>query len=239
MSGELVTTNSKTTSELIMAIVSAGDVDIDKVEKLLLMKERYEANEARKAYFDAMSNFKANPPDIEKDKKVAFEAGGKKVSYNHASLANITDKIGVALSKNGLSASWSTKQEGGLISVTCRIAHRLGHSEETTLSAAADISGSKNAIQAIGSAITYLQRYSLLSLTGLATHDTDDDGVAASVPAYTMTDNEAATLSDWIVSAQTTEEKLCKHLGIKTIADITKDLYKKACADLKAKAQKE
>ena len=45
-----------------------------------------------------------------------------------------------------------------------------------TLSASADNSGSKNSIQAIGSTVTYLQRYTLLAITGLATEDMDDDG---------------------------------------------------------------
>jgi hypothetical protein len=42
------------------------------------------------------------------------------------------------------------------------------------------MSGSKNAIQAIGSAVTYLQRYTLLSATGLAAKNGDNDGADAS-----------------------------------------------------------
>jgi hypothetical protein len=55
----------------------------------------------------------------------------------------------------------------------------MGHSERTTLSATADTSGSKNSIQAIGSTVTYLQRYTLLAAVGLAAGG-DDDGQAAS-----------------------------------------------------------
>jgi len=84
-------------------------------------------------------------------------------------------KITAELSKHGLSASWRTEQNGQ-IKVTCRISHSMGHYEETSLSADADTSGSKNAIQAVGSTITYLERYSLLAITGLATEDQDNDG---------------------------------------------------------------
>ena len=160
---------------------------IEEIEKLLTLKERFDKAEALKAYNKAMSQFKANPPAIKKDKKVGYKPkdGGRDVSYSHASLYNVTESINKELSKYGLSASWSTKQNG-TISVTCRITHVKGHSEETTLSAPADQSGAKNAIQAIGSTITYLERYSLLALTGLATYDMDDDGKGAGKPEVNM-----------------------------------------------------
>src|SRR3990167_3159724 len=148
---ELTRTDSP--AQMIEIAVKSG-ANLDQLEKLLTLQERWEANEAKKAYHRAMAEFKQNPPEIAKDKKVAF--GNTK--YNHASLANVVRKITKELSKHGLSASWSTQQNGQII-VTCKITHVLGHSEETSLSAPADSSGSKNSIQAIGSTITYLERY--------------------------------------------------------------------------------
>jgi len=163
----------------------AGKADLNSLEKLLELQERFEANQARKAYHQAMAEFKANAPKIGKDKKVGYSTSKGNVGYSHASLSNVTDKISAELSKHGLSASWTTKQNGQIM-VTCKITHILGHSEETTISAPADASGSKNAIQAIGSTITYLERYTLLALAGLATHDMDDDGKAAGKPEVSM-----------------------------------------------------
>jgi len=167
-------------TELIRLAIDKG-ADLERLEKLLNIKRAYDADEARKAYHLAMSEFKANPPSIGKDKKVGYKTDRGSVGYSHASLYNVTEKINKELSKYGLSASWTTKQNGA-ISVTCRITHSKGHSEETTLTAQADTSGSKNAIQAIGSTITYLERYTLLALTGLATFDQDDDGKASEQP---------------------------------------------------------
>jgi hypothetical protein len=42
-----------------------------------------------------------------------------------------------------------------------------------------DDSGNKNKIQQAGSTVTYLQRYTLLAVTGLSTQDQDDDGQGA------------------------------------------------------------
>lgn len=153
-----------------------GKIDVDKLEAFLKVQMQWEANEAKKAYVQAMSEFKVNPPEILKDKNVKYHTQKGDVDYNHATLHNVTTKINTELSKHGLTASWVTSQANGSIKVTCKITHIMGHSEETCLSAAPDATGSKNPIQAIGSTVTYLQRYTLLALTGLATADQDDDG---------------------------------------------------------------
>lgn len=154
------------------------NADIDKLEKLMALQERWEANEARKAYVSAMAAFKADPPDIFKTKAVAFTAtSGDVVSYKHALLSDATEQIGKALSVHGLSATWQTEQlDGGMTRVTCIITHALGHSERVSLQAGLDQSGKKNNIQALGSTISYLERYTLFAITGLAAKDQDDDG---------------------------------------------------------------
>ena len=81
------------------------------------------------------------------------------------------------MAAHGLSYRFRTIQDGA-IKVTCILSHKSGHSEENTLSGPADASGSKNAIQAIGSTLTYLQRYTLTQALGLAASD-DDDGRSA------------------------------------------------------------
>jgi ERF superfamily len=82
-------------------------------------------------------------------------------------------------SANTASHSWKMNQEGQWIKVTCILTHELGHSEETTLMGAPDNSGSKNAIQAVGSTVTYLERYTLLAACGLSTKGSDNDGRGA------------------------------------------------------------
>ena len=146
------------------------------IKALMDLADRYEATEARKAFVAALNQFKANPPDIFKNKKVAFGQG--KTAYSHATLDKVSGIIGAALSKVGISHRWDTEQlDGGMIRVTCVLTHALGHSERTPLQASPDTSGSKNSIQAVGSTVTYLQRYTLLAATGMAVQDgTDDDG---------------------------------------------------------------
>ena len=52
-----------TPNQLLAMAVEQG-ADVDKLEKLLQLQERWEANEAKKAFVAAMNAFKANPPEI-------------------------------------------------------------------------------------------------------------------------------------------------------------------------------
>ena len=149
-------------------------LDVDQMGKMMDMSERYEANEARKAYHVAMSAFKKNPPKIIKDKH------NSQYDSKYAGLANVTTTINEKLSEHGFSANWKTSQlESGWPEVTCTITHAQGHSESTTMAAPPDTSGSKNPIQQIKSTISYLEQITLLALTGLATEDMGDDGNGA------------------------------------------------------------
>src|SRR3990172_2172625 len=161
-----------TPMEMLQIAVQQG-ADLDKLQKLMDLQERWEKNEARKAYVSAMNEFKENPPDVYKTKHVKFG----NTEYDHALLSNAVEIIGSEMSKYGLSFRWDCEQiEGGMIRVTCIITHVQGHSERVALQAGADSSGSKNSIQALGSTVSYLQRYTLFAATGLAAKGLDDDG---------------------------------------------------------------
>jgi hypothetical protein len=173
----IATQSATTPSDLLRMAVEQG-ADINKLEQLMALQERWEANQARKCYVEAMSEFKKSPPQIFKTKEVGFTTkSGEFTGYKHATLGDVTSSIVEGLANHGFSHRWNTEQkDGGQIVVTCILTHKLGHSENTALSSGRDDSGKKNNIQAMASAITYLQRYTLLAATGLATQDEDDDG---------------------------------------------------------------
>jgi len=231
---EVQVVEMKPLSTTIDEAVAKG-ADLDKLEKLLELQIRWEQNEAKKEYVKAMAAFKLDPPEIEKDRHVKFSTSKGVTEYRHASLANVTDKINAGLSEHGLSAAWVTKQDNGNITVACKITHILGHSEETVLTASPDLSGSKNPIQAIGSAISYLQRYTLLSLTGLATHDMDDDGNGAgSEPAY-ITEAQKTALENERSLRKVDGPRLLKQLRIESLDKLPGKRFAEAMATIRAK----
>ena len=203
MSEELVTQQTAITPMSMLQMAVSQNADLDKLEKLMALQERWEANEARKAYISALADFKSDPLIINKDKHVEFQTSKGVTAYNHATLGNICNIIGAALAKHGLSYRWATEQNGK-IKVTCTLMHSLGHSESVSLESSADESGGKNSIQAIGSAVSYLQRYTLLAITGTATQEQDDDGKGAFTTADVMPDDD---LNGYVAAIETATTK--------------------------------
>lgn len=179
---------------IIERAVMSPDFDVNKLKELLEIRERWEKNEARKAFVAAMNEFKKSPPTITKNKSVSFGT----TNYTHATLDHVCEAVIGGLSKYGISHRWTVLQDDKWIKVTCILTHAQGHSEETTLMGAPDASGSKNSIQQIGSTVTYLQRYTLLAATGLAASN-DTDGVQ-------VTNGDLAEQIEWIQNASTPDE---------------------------------
>jgi len=136
------------------------------------LQERWQANQARKLFFEAFTNFQAQCPDLRKTKEVAFN----QTKYSYAPLSDITRQISKVLKANELSYRWEIEDNQTEIKVTCLVSHIEGHTEKTTMTANPDTSGAKNAIQARGSAIEYLKRYTLIGALGISTADSDIDG---------------------------------------------------------------
>ena len=179
-SAEIVKADSHR-SDLQMAIERG--MDPATISKLMDLQERWEANQAKKAYVEAMAGFKREcPAVIGKDRRADFGAG--KAKYSYATTGAIVTAITPALSKYGLSLSWETQQKDRQVTVTCHVTHSAGHRESATLTGPHDESGGKNPIQTLGSSVHYLQRYTMVSVLGMATADMDDADDAP--PAVTM-----------------------------------------------------
>jgi len=219
----------------LMEIAIKNNASLDKIDKMMELQMKWEENEAKKAYVVAMSDFKKNPPVIIKDQSVSFGQG--KTSYKHASLANVADKVGKALAEHSLSASWSTSQADGLITVKCTITHSQGYGESTSISASPDTTGSKNGIQAIGSTITYLERYSILALTGLATNEHEDDGNASGSPPQCITAEQVSELTDLINSQSAPESDWLTWAAVESLETMPENKYNKLKTALEAAAK--
>lgn len=164
---------------MIERLVLNPQADLDKLERMLAMKERLDAQNARVAFARALAAARAEIPPIIKDARVDYKnKDGKRTNYQHETLAGIAKIIDPVLSQHGLSYRFRTSQGQGGVTVTCIIQHSDGHAEETSLHGAPDGSGSKNSFQAVGSAVTYLQRYTLKAALGLSA-EADDDGQSA------------------------------------------------------------
>jgi hypothetical protein len=223
-----------TPMDMLQIAVDKG-ADLDQLTKLMDLQERWEKNEARKAFVVAINSFKADPPRIFKNRHVSFSAKGGRTEYDHATLDQVCDLVGKALSDHGLSHRWEVEQPDAGINVTCVLTHTLGHEERVTMRALPDDSGSKNLIQQIGSATTYLQRYTLLAATGLAATDQDDDGATAT---EFIDADEKAELVALIKKTQADNPKFLKYLGVQSLDEMPAYKFGEAKAALEKKGGK-
>jgi len=222
---------------LIERVITDPNASIDKLERMLEMRERMQAAAAKAAYDNAIAGAKAEIGPIIKTGQVDYtNKEGKRTNFVHETLDGIAKTVDPILSRYGLSYRFRSDQEGGNVIVTCIVAHRDGYAEETTLRGSPDASGSKNPYQAVGSAVTYLQRYTLKLALGLsAAKDDDATSVRQKDP---ISEDQFQALRDLIERAGADETKLCAvykidHLGelpLAKYADADKKLRTKLAA---------
>lgn len=207
------------------------------LKSLLDLQERWERNQGRRAFDEAMAQAKAEIPVINKNREVDFTSPKGRTHYRHEDLAEIARVINPILGKHGLSYRFRTSSNPNEpVTVTCIVSHRQGYSEENTLSAGKDESGNKNSIQAVGSTLTYLQRMTLKAALGLAASD-DDDG-RRSDAGQSISDDQLAEIRKLVDEKQADVPRFCNYLKVPSLAEIPASRFNDAVAALKAKGQK-
>lgn len=213
-----------TPMDLLARALERGD-GIDMIEKLMDLQDRHEQKVARRAFDAAVANAKA------KIKPVVKNRTGNNSKY--ADLSAYAKEVDPILAEFGLSYRYSSRQEGAIF-ITCILSHRDGHSEETTLSGGADATGSKNAIQAIGSTVEYLKRYTLTLALGLSASEADDDGRAAGGDEA-INEQQLQEIRDKLASSGADIEAFCRYLKVEALPDIRAKDYPAALAALAKK----
>lgn len=211
--------------------------DLGSVKEMLAMSKELAADQARRAFDNALSAAKAEIPPILKNRKVDFTSQKGRTNYRHEDLGEIARTVDPILAKHGLSYRFRTEQQdGGAVRVVCVVAHRDGHAEENALQAQRDESGNKNNIQAVGSTITYLQRYTLKAALGLAASN-DDDGKAVTVAEKggAISKDQAANVRALIEETGTDIAKFCAYMGVEAVPDIPTSEFPRAVAMLEKK----
>lgn len=195
--------------EVIASAARDPSVDIDKMERLIAMQERVQSREAEVAFNAALS-------ELQPDLPVISERGGIKdrngnVQSTYALWEDVNEAIRPLLAKHGFALRFRVNREADQISVTGILSHREGHKEETSLTLPTDTSGSKNAVQAVGSSTSYGKRYTAFALLNITSTGEDDDGRAGGAE-YPISVKQYDDLNKLIVGAQADKGKFLEFL---------------------------
>ncbi len=121
-------------------------------------------------------------------------AANQHFKSRYADLAEVINTVRPVFSKHGLAIAQFPAFDGGTASVETVITHSSGEWMAGVCSAPV----SKQDAQGVGSAITYLRRYSLAAVAGIAQED--DDGNAASQKQKAEAKADPANLADHIAA---------------------------------------
>ena len=216
--------------QVIQRAATDPSFDADKMQKLLEMHEKIQANAARVEFSAAMASMQCDIPSI-----AERGAGHNKITY--ATLEDINDVIKPIMQRYGFAMVFKVEHAQAGISVTGILMHRAGHREETTMLLPSDTSGSKNAVQAVASSVSYGKRYVMCAMLNITTRGEDDDGYAA-VPAVTITEQQAKSIKALLAKCKPeTVTGFCGIYG--EPEEIAKADYDKAMAQLNKAAKRD
>jgi hypothetical protein len=219
---------------MIRQAVAAGQ-PLDVIRELKDMAKELAADEADRAFKAAFANFKGEVITVTRNRQIT---DGPLKGRKYAELVSFVDAATPALSKHGLSASWSiTKDEKDWIEVTCTIEHSLGGKKSVSLGGGPDAGGAKNALQARISTVTYLERVTFKAACGLAEQGDDDDGQSVGKPVSggNISEAQLVELRRLIDQTETDIAKFCDTFKIEALPMLPAGAYDAATKSMHIK----
>lgn len=210
-------------------------VDVDKMERLLAMKEREDAKVAERAFTEAMNRVKPLLPRIKKNGVIQLNKGG---SLAYAKYEDIHAAVMPLLHENGFTVSYSSELAGqGLLKVVVTVKHKAGHKETgEAFVPLVDDSGAKNKVQGHGSTLSYGKRYALCDYLDIVTEGQDTDG--AFVSTEPINEHQTNVILRLLSATRSPEAAFLKYMKVDCVADIMQRDYKKAVTALEDKLGK-
>lgn len=228
-------------SDVLSALKRAASdtTDIDKMERLLAMHLKLAEKDAEREFNMA---FLAAQSDI---RPIFKDANNPQTKARYAKLEKINEAIMPILQRHGLAISFGSDTPESMVSthvrVTVKIYHANGYSEMRKIDAPLDGAGAKGTsnktgVQAMGSSITYAQRYALKMIFNLSfTNEEDNDGE----DSETITQEELEQLTTLCDETNADKARFLAYYQIKDFSDMTRKQFPGAITALKQKKAKE
>lgn len=221
-----------TAMEMIAAVLERSDLDVQKLEKVIELKERLDAKAAEREFNIAMAELQNELPQIDK------LARGQNSKY--ARLEDIDSVIRPMLASRGFSRSMTEEgRTDSHVSFALKIRHRAGHVEVTRGTFSIDKSATssrtggsvRTPTQDDGSTRSYAERYLLCDALGIVTRGVDNDGARTEVISKDQVRDIEIALKD----TKSDTAGFLKYMGVASIAEIRLADLKKATTAIEQK----
>lgn len=206
---------------IIERAASNPSVDVDKMMKLLEMRERIQGEEARKAFNAAMSAAQAEMPAVVRNAK------NDQTRSKYATLEAIADAIQPIITRHGFGLSYGTGDcpKEGYYRVVCDVTHAEGgekryHADIPIDGAGMKGNANKTPTHAFGSTMSYGRRYLKLLIFDIATKDDDDGNKAGAPPSETLSEEQIGSIVELLDSYSIPRDQFLKLLKVDSLSDV-------------------
>jgi hypothetical protein len=221
---------------MIAAAARDPNVDIAKMQALLQMREKLMAQEAERAYTEAMNHVQSAVPPIYKQRKIIAKGT---LRSKYASLEDIDKVLRPLMIEAGFSISYSTDDvppKG--IRLILTVKHHAGHSEQFDLVLPLDKSEFRSETQNVASTVSFGRRILLCLAFNVITLETDTDG---NPPGDFIAQEQALTifalLRDCRINAK--DEKFLAWAGADSVEHIHRSEYNRVVANLEERKKQQ
>lgn len=204
------------------------NIDIDKMERLIAMRERELGRVAEQAFNEAMKLAQTEM------RPIAADADNSQTKSKYATYAKLDKALRPIYTKHGFSLSFdeadSPKPEH--IRVLCYVAHDAGHTRTYRKDMPADGKGAKGGdvmtkTHAAGAAASYGMRYLLKGIFNVAVGEDDTDGNTP-LDQATVSREQIVALLKLIEETETPIEKFCEWAKIEAVPELLARHFDKA-----------
>ncbi len=223
---------------LIQSMIDKGSSP-DILEKMLGLAERWQANQAKAAYHEAMSACQSEMPCV------VARTTNRRTNKLYANLETVQAVAKPVYSAHGFSLSFGEEDSPleGHARVIVDVRHKAGHVERYRGDFPIDGKGAKggevmNAVQGHVSTLTYAKRALLCSVFNVTVADTDLDGeptnqyaTAADITAINDAINDCAEAGKPV-----DVKRFFKWLGVESLDQLDRAGVRKALLELRRKA---
>ena len=213
-------------------------VPVETMERLLAMQERYDAEQARREYFEAFARVQGRMRPVPK------KGWNPQTRSKYPRLEDVKEMLDPLLADEGFAQSVAMVPGAGegLMRFELLIRHRAGHSERHYLDAPGDDRGmkgspTKTALHGMRSSMTYCRRALISDVWDVRTCEEDDDGNAggAGPGAELISEAERAEVQRELGRTGSDIARFCQFVGVDSVAKIQKSQLRMALSALKRK----
>lgn len=208
------------------------NVDIDKMERLLLMQERVQQRDAEALFNAAMASAQAEM------RPVSADAENPQTRSSYASYAQLDRALRPIYTKHGFALSFDEGEcpKPDYVRVICHVSHIGGHTRIYHRDMPADGKGAKGGdvmtkTHAAGAAASYGSRYLLKGIFNVSVGEDDRDGNG--VVEY-IDQRQIDTIHNMLTEHGLDERKFCAYMGVPNTPAITANNYVSAVAAINA-----